>query len=542
MGETRVDLVHLLEDLADAYPGDLEETVLTEIVANALDSGATRIGVTADAESCTLIVVDNGSGMRRADLRRFHDVAASAKVRGEGIGFAGVGIKLGLLASQEVVTESRRGREHIATVWALAGRRRARWRWIEPPGLAAERGTAVRLALQNTLSPLLDAGYTETMLRRHFEPLLDPFFDEILSTHYPSGVTFIVNGRELERSHASSGEEASISVRLARKRKPSAWGYLGRAAHPAPEERRGIAISTYGKVIKRGWDWLGITPGDPARVTGLVEAPALAAALTLNKADFLRSGPRGALYLAYRKALQEAVAERLAAWGDARGSDAGQRRRAARPVERDLERVLFDLSDAFPMLATLVERRAGGQRSLPIGGPSRTTEVPAELVATAPPDGAVPDEKERKRDETEPLIPEAEPLTRPAPPAAQPQTPMLEPPTPKRGKRRPTKLGLTIKFTSRPDDPELGRLVETTVWVNEAHPAYNRASASRSEGYHLALAVAMALAGVAVEPRQERRFITEFLARWGEAANGKRGRVGRSRKRRARRGGDDDGR
>jgi hypothetical protein len=37
MGETRVDLLHLLEDLRDAYPGGLEETILTEIAANALD-------------------------------------------------------------------------------------------------------------------------------------------------------------------------------------------------------------------------------------------------------------------------------------------------------------------------------------------------------------------------------------------------------------------------------------------------------------------------------------------------------------------------
>ena len=40
MGETRVDLQHLLEDLRDAYTGSLEETILTEIAANALDSGA----------------------------------------------------------------------------------------------------------------------------------------------------------------------------------------------------------------------------------------------------------------------------------------------------------------------------------------------------------------------------------------------------------------------------------------------------------------------------------------------------------------------
>ena len=33
MGETRVDLLHLREDLTDAYPSDLEETVLAEIIA-----------------------------------------------------------------------------------------------------------------------------------------------------------------------------------------------------------------------------------------------------------------------------------------------------------------------------------------------------------------------------------------------------------------------------------------------------------------------------------------------------------------------------
>jgi hypothetical protein len=39
---SRVDLLHLLEDLRDAYPGAVEETILTEVVANSLDSAATR--------------------------------------------------------------------------------------------------------------------------------------------------------------------------------------------------------------------------------------------------------------------------------------------------------------------------------------------------------------------------------------------------------------------------------------------------------------------------------------------------------------------
>jgi hypothetical protein len=96
--------------------------------------------------------------------------------------------------------------------------------------------------------------------------------------------------------------------------------------------------------------------------------------------------------------------------------------------------------------------------------------------------------------------------------------------------RRPGRYGLSIQFAARPDDSELGRLVDATVWVNEAHPAYRRAVASRSEGYHVALAVALALGPLAVEPAREHAFVTAFLASWGEALE-RRGRRGRRRAR-----------
>jgi hypothetical protein len=76
---------------------------------------------------------------------------------------------------------------------------------------------------------------------------------------------------------------------------------------------------------------------------------------------------------------------------------------------------------------------------------------------------------------------------------------------------------LLVQFESRPDDSELGRLVDSTIWINDAHPAYTRAVASRSLGYHTALAVALALAPLAVEARDEHTFITQFLAHWGSA-------------------------
>jgi hypothetical protein len=525
MGQTRVDLRHLLEDLRDAYPGSLEETILTEIVANSLDSGATSIRLVTDPAQATFTAIDDGAGMRRRELARYHDIAASSKVRGEGIGFAGVGIKLGLLLSEEVRTETRRGTSHVASRWRLVSRQKAEWKWIAPAGRVESHGTAVSLVVGNALSPLLDPGWLESTLRRGFQPLFEGTFEPLLQPRYPRGVHFEVSGALLGPDPLPGGEIARIEVRLPRRRKASALGYLVRAPLPLAEEQRGVAVSTFGKVIQRGWDWLGVTPAAPERIGGLIEVPDLAECLTLNKAGFIRSGARGASYLAFRRALQEAVSRQLAAWGDAREAAEEQRRRVARPIERELERVLVDLADDFPLLAALVERRAGGQRRLPIGAPAGGEHlVPAIAMPGLAADAAAAATALEAAAAASVQPPETRPEAEPpgAPPTPEVHAPGLHG---AKGPKQPTRYALSIQFAARPDDEELARLVESTVWVNESHPAYARARASRSEGYHLALAVAMALAPLAVEPRQERGFVTAFMREWGEATGrGKRGR------------------
>jgi hypothetical protein len=526
VGETRVDLQHLLEDLRDAYTGEIEETILTEAVANALDSGATRIRLLASESDATLTIADDGQGMRRRELARYHDVASSTKSRGDGIGFAGVGIKLGLLVSREVVTETRRGSTHVATRWHLASRYRAPWKWVPPPGHLDARGTAVQLALANPLSKLLDAAYLAEMLRRHFEPLFDARFDALLRRHYAHGVAFEVNGQPLAWSESVDAAAAPVSIRLGRRRTPSAVGFIQRNMAAGHD---GIAISTFGKVIKRGWEWLGLAPAAATRVGGLIEAPELAVCLTLSKNDFIRSGTRGATYLVYRKAIQEVVSRQLAAWGDTREPD--MRARTAR-LERDLERVLEDLADEFPLLRSLVERRAGGQKRLPMPGRgSERVEAPLFALAAAATEDVEPPER---LVDPEPRSPGENESPSSAEQAAPPGAARGEPPDDRpngrsevpgagpagatvRGRRRPARYGLRVQFASWPGDNELARLVDTTVWINQSHPAYQRAERVRAMPYHTAVAVALALAPLAVDRADEHAFVTEFLAQWGAA-------------------------
>jgi hypothetical protein len=525
LGQTRVDLLHLLEDLRDAYPGSLEETILTEIVANALDSGATTIALDADPLAATVTVRDDGVGMTRRELSRFHDLAATSKRRGQGIGFAGVGIKLALLACDEAITESRRGRSHVATSWHLASKHRAPWKWIPPPGLVDVRGTAVRLRLTNPLSELLDHAYLEATALRHFAPLFDATFEPVLAPFYALPIRFNVNGRPLtaRASDARPRDASPFAVKVGRKRRPSATGWITRSLDPLPEEQQGIAIATLGKVIKRGWDWLGVTPAAPAHVHGLVEAPPLAESLTLNKADFIRTGPRGAVYLAYRKAIQEAVSAELAHWGDIRDTGAA-RRTKTRPIERDMEAVLVDLSDDFPLLATLVERRRGGQKRLPLGDPAPHATgdwSPADALSTSPQhevaqdSGAAPSSNSAGGP-TPPSDPAARSASDPSPERSDNAgAGSLPGPPGASGPRKPGRYGLEIRFAERPEDAQIARLIESVVWVNEAHPAWRRAVRARAEGYHIALAVAMALAPLAVEPAGAHAFVTAFLDRWG---------------------------
>jgi hypothetical protein len=233
----------------------------------------------------------------------------------------------------------------------------------------------------------------------------------------------------------------------------------------------------------------------------------------LNKGDFIRSGARGATYLAFRKAIQQAVTHQLAAWGDAPPADEQAPPREVRPLQRDLAHLLEDLALDFPLLASLVERRAGGQKRLPLSG--RGNEEAGQSFVAASIGALAESDADRTMPTRTPSESENPVVNEPAGEFNKPQADIPLPGN--NGARRPAHYGLDIQFEDRPNGADLGRLVESTVWVNRAHPAYRRALASRAIGYHIALTVALALAPLAVEPSQQSEFLLTFLTRWGEA-------------------------
>ncbi len=233
LNETRVNLKHLLEDIRDAYTSPLEEVILTELAANALDSKAKVLHFTVDAERKFLRCVDDGNGMKREQLKNYHNIAASTKTRGQGIGFAGVGAKLSLLIADKVVTESKGGHgTKSATEWQLTQTYRAPWKFVPYSGtVQTPRGTSVTIHFTDSRSRLLSEDFVEQAIIRHFYPLLsEQFYNQFLKYFYKVPVSFVINGRHIVLPEA--GQEALqhwFKVSLGKTRAAAGVGFLVRA-------------------------------------------------------------------------------------------------------------------------------------------------------------------------------------------------------------------------------------------------------------------------------------------------------------------------
>jgi hypothetical protein len=486
MQETRVNLKHLLEDIRDSYGFPIEESILTELIANALDSRASRIDFFLNPQEKKFTICDNGEGMRKKEIEEYHNIAATTKIRGKGIGFAGIGAKLSLLIAKTVITETKgKYGSRGATYWYLADEKRAPWKFIPFSGkIATPRGTAVTIELLDSKSPLLDFDFIQENIKKHYYPLLDKRFqNSILKYIYKEGVNFFVNGQKIEPKKVDfEGVSKTFRVVLGKRQKRLVgFGYLTREGKA---DFQGVGISTYGKVIKEGWDWLGIFPKSASQIYGLVEIPALSEILTTNKNDFLRDSTSLKKYYRYRKAVQEAILPILEDFGEGEISFEKDLKKL-KPLQRDIERILRYILNDFPELTSLVGIR---RRIKEIGS---YPDLDTNKIEILPADSEKIKElkEEAKREE---------------------KTPKLK------KKEREKTPGLTISFEKNSQSSDLARIIKNAILINTSHPAYQKAKKENFEGYHLLFCVAWTFSKFIEEGRSPQDFISQFLATWAQ--------------------------
>jgi len=510
MGETRVNLKHLLEDLRDIYPIPQEETIIVELIGNALDSGASQIRFSTDPKSQTMRVLDNGKGMTSEELEKYHDIAATTKAKGEGIGFAGVGAKLSLLIAKEIITETKCKQFHKATCWKLSeDSQKAPWEYIEPQGMiSSPNGTAICIVVKSDNSNLLKPDFIEKKIQTHFYPILNQeFMKEVLYDYYRDGVVFYINERKIDLPEPEETEQDRFfSVQKGKKRKPIGMGFLVKSKEKLPEGKWGIAISTFGKVIKRGWDWIGISPRNPMQITGIVEIPELSKILTTNKMDFLNDAKSLQKYYDCRKAIQKELELVLQEFGEISGARQ-KPEKDLRPLEKEIEQVLENMLNDFPELNPLLGRKRKSElvtgiipspEASPIGVLAEGVD---KMTGTEGGSGegsgieAIKGQMEGQRIEVDEQKKEGG----------------------KKHEGRRKLPGLMIGFEENNGREELGWLIESTIYINKGHPTYQRSLNIRAESYHIVLSVAWVLSEYLENEKSTQGFINRFLSEWGRA-------------------------
>lgn len=495
--ETRVNLRHLLEDIRDSYSSPIEEVIVGELIANSLDSGASSIQFIANPDEGILTVVDNGRGMRRKILREYHNIAATTKERGKGIGFAGIGAKLSLLIAKSVITETKGGYgSRCATQWHLASDSRAPWKFTPFSGkVTTSKGTAVSIMLEGKALRLSDEEFIRSIIKKQYWPLIDPIIiGNILKYFYKKGVEFYVNDKQVEKSQAQNTK--TFGIRLGgRAKRFIGFGHITKSETDIHEDMRGIAVSCFGKIIKRGWEWMGISPKSPHRIYGLVEVPGFSEILTTNKNDFLTDATSLKKYYRYRKAIQETLLSVLEEIGESKFEIGQDKIKRLRPLEKEIERTLGGLIDDFPELSPLisVKRKIMFTSGVSLEGSEKISE-------TVP--GTTENINKDAREE-----------------------PILSKERPKRHKEssgdpghkgRGRGPGVEIQFEDNLALGSLGRMIENTLVINTAHPAFAKAKGEGLEEYHIVLSAAWILSNFVDEDKAPREFINSFLSAWGQ--------------------------
>ena len=498
--ESSIDFRHWLEDFASSFP-ELPswEACLVELIANSLDAKCSEIHISADEEQRITEVWDNGNGMSEKEFIDYHNLAVSPKQKGQGIGFAGLGAKLGVWLSTKLITETKSKSFHSASVWWLEGKKLL-WDYI-PQRTLAKQGTKTTLFLKQKY-PLLRRDELVRIIRDHYYALFDPVLSQIHRQVgiYPAPIQFWVNGGKatvkpvFEDANVELKQDFVFQTKDRRTTRVLGHGYF--LLMKEPVEENGISISTWGKTIRKG-EWFRQYPSDMGRIRGFIEAPYLVRSLTVNKCGFVAEGQEGKNYRHFYRQMQKQFGD----WLDRIGKV--QKKPTVSKDAEELERLTADILFSLPELHSIFARP--GLREVPIpggDGEGRMAVTGAEKVKGI--------EGGQGGGEGIDAYPGANDIKVPGPTGGDELTAKLH--------RRRVPLGPKIAWLDDAQRDELAWVSGDTIYINSGHSAYQKATRSRLDYYHNLLSIAWALVQEkgAEAPQEALGLIGKFFTTWGK--------------------------
>ncbi len=504
MHESGVNYQNLIRDLAEIYPFDVDEVVLVELIANALDAKPTRISIDFDPHKRILVVTDNGKGMTVSDFEQYHDFAAGLKTRGTGIGFAGVGAKISFNIATRVITETYSESFIGGSNWYLQSKKKLVWEDIQPKHLH-KHGTRVEVMFsQNAILTYSSTEDLIKLIKRHYLPLLDMKYLELYERlgYYCSDLKFIVNGQvitpgkliedfNLEKVREFFPQKAGKRI---------GYGILGLASaeYPLGVNICGVLLCTLGKVIKA--DLFNQFPGSVgSHILGVVEIPGFAEFLTTAKTDFIRRSRHRKFESLYNPVRQE-----FRSWLEKLGIQSSEisGTNEAIKLERELKKLLDDIPElseffGFRTRKTILQpdnsglikakEQEGTEVTFPDGegekgkgsGPFDEGEQPGQVLTEDKKNGAKP----------------AKPIS------------------------RVSRRGPKITFVEVLDRNDLAWVDGNNVVINSGHPSYVKVrSDATARRLHNLFSIASAVQRfMATESEiKELMFIDKMMAAWGK--------------------------
>jgi len=501
---SKINYKNMIQNLADMYPYDIDEVILVECIANALDAKSTKIFISFKPESNSLLIQDNGAGMNESQFRLYHDFAMGLKSRGEGIGFAGLGAKISFNIANRVITETYSKSFSGGSDWKFSKDGDLVWKPIKSNGMK-NYGTKVEIFFNEKANIFYKtSGKLKEALFRHYAPLFDEKFLEFYSIVkcYKKSPTFFVNNSPIMPINFIEEYEMNKHVQkviktYGKKRKPLGYAFFGLVSERIELDTPGILLCTWGKVIKP--DFLNQFPGElMSKIFGIADIPNFVKFLTTSKCDFNRT-KNPIDFNTYYKPLRDA----FVAWLKELGIDSSEEKKEeeSQAIEREITKIISSL----PEISELMRRRA----SKKVHVSSKNGEDMVTTVKGSPtfPIG------EGKKGETGGIL---EPHESGEGEAYKPD---------KNGQKkakkisRKSKIGPKIAFRNVPEKEEMGWVDSDIVFINSGHPGYKKTSSNKKSRLIFNLfSVAIALQRYldSGDERIDLTFIDKFMHAWGK--------------------------